>query len=818
MPTKPPRILHSALILAGIALMPTIQPASAAEDAVTNHKHTNALIDETSPYLLQHAHNPVDWKPWGPAAFEEARQRRVPIFISIGYSTCYWCHVMERESFEDEATAAVMNEHYVCVKIDREERPDVDDIYMAATQTLTGGGGWPMNVFLTPPGAQGEDDPGLQPFYAGTYFPKDDMQGRPSFTRVLMALSNAWMTDREQVLQQSAMLTEAVRDRIASKSDPVRIGNKQIGQAVQQLIQIYDSAEGGFGGAPKFPQPVFIEFLQQVEPTLGDDDQRGVIRDAVAHSLDRMAVGGLFDQVGGGFHRYATDGTWTVPHFEKMLYDNAQLSRIYAASATATGDQFHERIARRTLDYVLNEMTAPSGGFYSAQDAEVNAHEGENYLWRKAEIEAVLNAEDAAFINEMYGLSIQTNFQDPHHRETPPANVLRMSARPDSIAKKMGITTEDLLQRTDAINAALYEARARRDQPGLDDKSIAAWNGLMITAFAEAGGALNEPRYTEAARGAASFILGSMQDNEGALYRTSRLGKVKNAGLFDDYAFVIQGLLALERAGVTEINGTRTIDEAIRLADIAKDRFGDQATGGYFDTPPDRTDLIVRARSVNDGAIPSAMGAMLNNLLDLHELTGIERYKDEAASALATVSQDVAQSPLGAVVATRALHRLLRMDPGAILRAGMVNEVRQAPTESPVKVFANTESVELRPGKPVPVILNLSIAEGFHVNAHEPGVEGLIGLSIDITGGSGVALEVTYPEGVAYTGNAVEDREGDQLMVYENDTLIVIGLHPIEGEQIEGNPRIRVLYQVCDDAACYQPTGTVLGVEITQAP
>jgi len=786
-----------------------------ASSAATDHAHTNALAGETSPYLLQHAHNPVDWMPWGEAAFEAARERGVPIFLSIGYSTCYWCHVMERESFEDEATARVMNERFVCIKVDREERPDVDDIYMTATQVFTGGGGWPMSVWLTPPGAQGPDDPGLQPFYAGTYYPKEDMPGRASFTRVCEALADAWANQREDVLQQAASMTEAVRDRVASRAQPVRIGGEHVGQAVQQLLRIYDQAHGGFGGAPKFPQPVFIEFLQDIGPAMGDESQRRVVRDAVTHTLDRMAVGGIFDQAGGGFHRYAVDGQWTVPHFEKMLYDNAQLARVYARSAKERNDEFHARIARRTLDYVIEEMTAPGGAFYSAQDAEVNAHEGENYLWRLPEIEAALDPDDAKFIAELYGVSSGPNFQDPHHPETPPASVLRLSDRPEVIAARMGIAVEELLARTDEINRDLYVARSKRDQPGLDDKSISAWNGMMIAALAEAGAALEESKYVEAARAAALYVLVEMSDRKGRLHRTHRSGVSKLDGLFDDYAFVIQGLIALHRAGTEDVGDKRTLDEAVRLADIAKERFGDPEHGGYFDTPPDRPDLIVRPRSTYDGAVPSATGVMLHNLLDLHELTGEERFKDEAARALASVSQQVARSPVSAINSTRALRRLLRLDPGAIERAGMTQEVRIAPEEPPVEVYAGAERVELTPGQAQTLTLNLRVREGFHVNAHNPGVEGLIGLMIDITGGAGVLADVKYPEGRPYKGDAIED---GQLMVYEGDTPIEVTLTLEEGAQITGKPQLRIIYQACDDAACYEPTGTLLDVEIVQSP
>ncbi|MEL6797226.1 MAG: thioredoxin domain-containing protein, partial [Planctomycetota bacterium] len=371
-------------------------------------EHTNRLIHSTSPYLLQHAHNPVDWYPWGDEAFAAARQRGVPIFLSIGYSTCYWCHVMERESFESEATAAVMNERFVCVKLDREERPDVDDVYMTATQAMTGRGGWPMSVFLEPES--------LKPYYCGTYFPPTPRHGMPSFEQLLIGMSDAWAERSDDVVLQANRLGEAVAEQLVSRDQPVMIGAEQVQQAVGTLLKIADMQHGGFAGAPKFPQPAYIDFLLEVRDA-SDEPTRQAIDRVVTLTLDQMIMGGIHDHVGGGFHRYSVDAFWTVPHFEKMLYDNGQLAATYARAARIYGNADYRRAATRTCDYIIREMTSPDGGFFSAQDAEVDSREGLNYLWTPDEVRAVLSAADADFAIERFGLDAGTNFQDPHHAD-----------------------------------------------------------------------------------------------------------------------------------------------------------------------------------------------------------------------------------------------------------------------------------------------------------------------------------------------------------------------------------------------------------------
>ncbi len=768
----------------------------------------NRLAKETSPYLLQHARNPVDWFAWGPEAFEEARRRGVPIFLSVGYSTCYWCHVMERESFEDAATARVMNERFVCVKVDREERPDVDDIYMAAVQLMTRHGGWPMSVWLTPPGARGEGDRGLEPFYAGTYFPAEARHGMPAFTDLLRNISDAWNNQRGQVLEQATSVAAAVRERLAREHDAARIGPEQIGQGVAALLRIHDPVHGGFGSAPKFPQPVFMEFLFEALSSIDDPAVQASARRAIRLTLDRMALGGMFDQVGGGFHRYSTDERWLVPHFEKMLYDNGQLASLYARSYRESGDEFDAAILRRTLDYVLREMTGAEGGFFSAQDAEVNHREGQNYLWTGAQLVDALGPEDGAFAARIYGVALGPNFRDPHHPDEAASNVLFLAERTGADGARLA-----------AINARLYEARGRRDQPGTDDKVIAAWNGLMIAGLADGAAALKEPRYLAAARRGAGFILERMREAgpRRGLLRTHRAGEAKTPAFLEDYAMLIHGLLAVHRAGVAlDDRDTFALAAARDLWTDAKARFADPSRPEVlYDTMPEQSDLIVRTSSAFDGAMPSGTGVMLNTLIDLYEATGERGFLEEAARVLAGLSRAVAESPLSAAVATRGLIRLQRIDGSLVAGIGAASrapEVVKA-DDMPVQIFASTDRVPVSKDKGGEVVLELRIAKGFHITAREPGVEGLSPFTIELAGGTGARLSVGYPAGEAYEGEALPAEERGKLKVYSGLVRIAVRVER-SGEAWGGRPMIRVRYQACDDEACFQPMTVELDVAI----
>ncbi|MGP1309286.1 MAG: thioredoxin domain-containing protein, partial [Phycisphaerales bacterium] len=563
----------------------------------------NRLAAESSPYLLQHAHNPVDWYPWGPEAFEEARRRQVPIFLSVGYSTCYWCHVMERESFEDANTARLLNRDFVCVKVDREQRPDVDDIAMHACQALTGRGGWPTSVFLTPPSDDGST-PSLAPFWAGTYFPPEPRHGLPSFTQVLGGIAKAWADNRDQIAAQASRVADMLADTLGQRTLPVRIGPAQLDGALHALIRMYDPTNGGFGspgaaGGPKFPQPVFLEFLlDRLQDTL-DQQTRQAVLAAVTKTLDRMALGGINDQIGGGFHRYAVEPTWTVPHFEKMLYDNAQLASTYArASAMLEQDphapeSFYARTARETLDYVLREMRVSGAAFASAQDAEVDGKEGDNYLWTPDQFASVLDTQDLQFALKVFALDRGPNFKDPHHADLPPRNVLALDDRPEHLASRFNLSTADFLQRLDQVRCKLYSARGVRTQPHLDDKVIASWNGLMLAGLAEGAALLKDAKYLDAAESAARFILTSMRDADGDLLRIWRGGSAQTPAFLEDYAMLAFGLTRLAHA--CEALGrpsTPHLDAASDLVDRAFALFADEsAPGALFDTRSGQDDL-----------------------------------------------------------------------------------------------------------------------------------------------------------------------------------------------------------------------------------
>ena len=604
------------------------------------YTHTNRLIDETSPYLLQHAHNPVNWYSWGPAAFEAARQQDKPIFMSVGYSTCYWCHVMERESFENEEIGAYMNQHFISIKVDREERPDVDDIYMAGLNAMGLRGGWPMSVFLEPNS--------LKPFFGGTYFP------RPRFGTLLRQIAGQWATQRSQLMQRADQVAASVRQNLASSSLPQAVGHQQVANAVTRFMSGYDQVNGGFRrGAPKFPIPTNLQFL------MGAGWDNPVVLQAVLHTLDRMAMGGIYDQIGGGFHRYSTDGRWLVPHFEKMLYDNAQLASVYADAYERTRDPYYAQVLRETLDYIVREMTGAQGRLYSAQDAEAAEREGGSYVWTDNQVRSALRAAaldgEADFALEVYGLSSGTNFQDPHHRGDGRKNVLYLSNKPAGLAQSLGISRPEFSGRLEKVDEALMAARNGREQPITDDKTLVGWNGLMIAGLAEGGRVLNEQRYIDAAGKAVAFILTKMRTDDGGLFRTYRAGTAKIDALLEDYAFFIRGLLALHWA----TGDDQFVQHAIEFAQAARRRFWDDRYGGFFDTLDGQADLFVRTKSTRDGVVPSGNSVMAHNLLDLHRFTGDPGYLSDAAETLGFLSSKIRGRPTGTSMAVLALKRFV---------------------------------------------------------------------------------------------------------------------------------------------------------------
>ncbi|MCW3010262.1 MAG: thioredoxin protein, partial [Solirubrobacterales bacterium] len=560
----------------------------------------NALARETSPYLLQHAQNPVDWLPWGPAALARAAAEDKPLLVSIGYSACHWCHVMERESFEDPEVAALMNELFVCVKVDREERPDVDAIYMEAVQAMTGQGGWPLNMFLTPEQA---------PFYGGTYFPPEPRHGMPSWSDVLRAVAHAWKENREEIAEQGARMAERLVGGAALAPSAQSFRSEALDAAQATLRTGFDTVNGGWSEAPKFPAASTLEFLLR----RGETAMSG-------YTLTSMASGGIYDLVGGGFARYATDATWTVPHFEKMLYDNALLARAYLHGFQVTGDAAFRRTCEETLDWLLRDLRAEEGGFMSALDADSEGVEGRFYVWTLAELENALG-EDAAEAIRWFGATAEGNFVDPHHPPEPGApglNVLEdRGPRPDAATVAR-------------IRARLREVREARVWPGLDDKRLAAWNALAISAFADAGAVLGRPDYLDAARAAADFVLGRMRDADGRLLRTFNAGEARLGAYLEDHAFLLEALVHLYEATFEP----RWFTEARALADTLLERFEDPEHGGFFSTASDHEALFTRRKDLEDMPIPAGGSSAALGLLRLAALTGEHRYAAAADGQL----------------------------------------------------------------------------------------------------------------------------------------------------------------------------------------
>ncbi len=614
----------------------------------------NRLAGATSPYLLQHAANPVDWFEWGGEAFARARDLDRPVLLSVGYAACHWCHVMAHESFENPAIAALMNESFISIKVDREERPDVDAIYMDAVQAMTGQGGWPMTVFLTPDG---------EPFYAGTYFPPEPRHGMPAFPQVLSAVAETWRERRADVLQQGARVAEALRQSQAAPASDDPFTPEVLQQAAHGLAGAFDHRWGGFGGAPKFPQPMTLEFLLRMH-------LRGMpgALDMVAATLDRMADGGIHDQIGGGFHRYSVDGRWHVPHFEKMLHDNALLARLYLHGWLLTGTDRYRATVVNTLDYLLREMRHPGGGFFSSQDADSEGVEGRFYVWSWDEL-ATAGGEPVA---RWFGALPEGNWEG--------TNVLWTPRSLNEVADEARLEPPALLARVEEATAALLEVRDARVRPGLDDKVLAAWTGLAVSAFAEAGSVLGERRYVMAAEAAADFVLGEMGDANGSLSRSWRDGRVSGPGFLEDHAMMAAGCLELYRATFDP----RWFLETRRLADLILERFADGAGGGLFQTAADAEHLIARPKELFDNAVPAGNSVAAEVFCRLFLLTGEAGYERAAASALSAVRGLALRAPSALGHALGAADLLLAGGPEIAIvgpdgpeRRALVGEARQ---------------------------------------------------------------------------------------------------------------------------------------------
>jgi uncharacterized protein YyaL (SSP411 family) len=592
-------------------------------------RFTNRLIEESSPYLLQHAHNPVNWYAWSDEAFERAQLEKKPIFLSVGYSTCHWCHVMERESFEDEEIAAFLNANFIAIKVDREERPDVDSVYMTAVNILTGRGGWPMTVIMTPT---------KEPFFGGTYFPprKGVRGGHVGLIDILADMLSLYTNQPQQVVARAQEISQRVEQAAALQAGPGVPSDKTIAVAAQNLARSFDRVDGGFSGAPKFPQPSRLSLLLRYARRTDDPGATAM----VATTLDKMADGGIYDHVGGGFHRYSTDAQWLVPHFEKMLYDNAQLAVVYLEAWQLTGEPAYRRVAREILDYVVREMTAPEGGFYSATDADSptptgHDEEGWFFTWTSDELEQLLGADHAAIVSAVYGVTKQGNFDG--------RNILHRVKTDREVGVALRTSPKLVHEVLASARRTLYDARALRPPPIRDEKIIAAWNGMMITAFARAGWALDDAGYIAVASRAAGFVLGTMRAEDGALVRTYREGNKGSPSFLDDYASMVGACLDLYEA----TGELKWLQHAIELQADQEARYLDVQSGGYYLAPNDGEALLVREKPAYDGAVPSGNSIAAMNLLRLHDYTGDQKWRGAAERLFASFGFRVTRSPNG---------------------------------------------------------------------------------------------------------------------------------------------------------------------------
>ena len=704
---------------------------------------TNRLYHETSPYLQLHARNPVDWYPWGEEAVARARELDRPIFLSVGYSTCYWCHRMEKDVFDVPEIAAIINAGFINIKVDREERPDLDEIYMTATQLITRRGGWPNSLFLTPD---------LEPFFAGTYFPPEDRGNMTGFPTILARIQELWTSDRDRLEESAARIKTAMEEMIASRADPAADvpGAEGVERAVDSLRQSFDEEWGGFGPAPKFPSPANL-FLLHARAIDGDGEARRLLVETLHH----MAQGALYDHVGGGFHRYATDREWRVPHFEKMLYDNAFLAEILIDTARLTADEELARFARGTLDFVLESMTHDVGGFQSAIDSQTDLREGAYYVWSHEELESILTDDELALLGPIFAFDGDPNFEEDLYTVYLSAPLIEHAARLE--------TTRDALLETmaPAIDK-LRRARRKREFPLLDDKVLADWNGMMIGAMAKGGEFFDEPRYRDAAAKAASFILESLEGEDKTLQHAWRNGESKVNAFLDDYAFMMRGLVTLHR----ETGDTGWLVAAEKLADELESRLRDP-DGGYFQTTEDPLNLF-QTKGAMDGAIPSGNGVAVEALMNLAELTGKKIYSERAESALRAFSSEYSQYPS----ATKTL----------ALSIARYHQGRQTPTSLAESIVV--AELQASAGR---FEIEISIEDGWHVNANPASSPYLISTEVQ-----GDVSDVSYPPGEMMTFSFSDEA----ISVYEGELTLA-------GE-LRGT-RVVLVYQACDDTRCLAP-------------
>ncbi len=793
-------------------------------------RRANRLAGETSPYLLLHAHNPVDWFPWGPEALEKARQEEKPIFLSIGYSSCYWCHVMERLVFENEEIARYMNENFVNIKVDREERPDIDEIYMLALQVYLqmsgsgGGGGWPLSMFLTPDG---------QPIAGGTYFPPDDKDGRRGFPSVMSQVKAAWTDQREALVENAHLMARVVRQEMEPKLNlqPAELTRELVASAVSSVIRSHDSEFGGVDfklnspNSPKFPVPVKLALLQyEIRERKNPEAER-----VLYHTLDAMSAGGIRDHLGGGFHRYSTDRRWLVPHFEKMLYDNAQLASVYTEAFRATNDPTYRETAEELFDFLLTDMLDSRGGYHSALDAETDAIEGLYYVWSMDEIDQALGA-DADLFKQAYGVSEPSPFEHGF--------VLHQPQRIDQLAVDAKIAPNELRVRLFDLRRTLLEVRRKRDSPLKDDKVLTSWNGLTITALANAGIVFGRQKYLDAAENAAMFILTSMRDSDGHLFRTYRAGEAKLNGYLDDYAFLIEALLELQRA--TNAPDNKWLNAAQRLTNDQLKMFADDARGGFYFTSHEHEKLLARTMSAWDSVLPSGNSVTVRNLIRLASLTGQAEYREHASKTLNQFAHLIEKNPRGTTNLAIALGEFLdnrdyrpllqQIDqptdpapaaptpsrpgsapatpdpPGSATPIGTESAnvkpaIRARPDRVTATAYLSTD--RLPAGSQCRVAVVLTIAENWHINANPASPDFLIPTTVTMKSTLGTSLkDVRYPEG----GNLkLKDTTG-VYRVYDGKITVFGDLViPADAGGKTENFELQIRYQACDDEQCERP-------------
>jgi len=820
------QIWRTAVLLTAL-IAPTTCPCgeSAEKEKTVNTNpplHTNALAKETSPYLLQHAHNPVNWYPWGSEAFEKAGKEHKPVFLSVGYSSCHWCHVMERESFQNEEVAKVLNDNFVAIKVDREERPDIDAIYMAAVQLITQSGGWPMSVFTLPDG---------RPFFGGTYFPAEDGFGRMGFRSLLLRVAKLWKEQRKEMQEGAAQLSEAVREQLAVQRIPASkpLNHALLESFVDHMDENSDRLHGGFGARPKFPPSNALLLMLHLA---GTDSQSPKGRKLASVSagldprlehmtrltLDRMVLGGIHDHLAGGFHRYSTDEKWLVPHFEKMLYDNALLALAYAEASALYAQPEYARVARATCDWVLREMTSPEGAFYSALDADSEGQEGKFYLWSKQELDQVLGA-DAGLFCSIYNVREAGNFEDEVSGQERGLNILHLAEPLAAHAARLKMSEQALREKVEAAKAKLLGLRAQRARPGLDDKVLTSWNALMIASLARGAVLLQEPRYKEAAVRAAEFLLehqrtagatASLPSEERRWLATCRGGQSKLPAYLDDHAFLAVAFLELYKA----TGEPRWQDEAVSVVALLDKHFADKAGGGCFFTADDHERLLARTKDPTDKAIPSGNGMAAQALVELAVLTGDSRYREAARKLFDEFQGLMEHAPQATESMLLALARYLEATSPFPLRegagGGAVPSGSKA-TRGPVTVELLLGQSALRCGAGVPLGLRLNIEKGWHVQAHtEAGAAGGLRFSLSPTP-LGSLKALTYP--VAETLSAPE--LGDNLQVYLG-TVIAGALLAVSPDAPLGEQSlaVKVRFQACSDQVCQAPADVVLSLRV----